>query len=185
MQSDAQGKGEITLIIGPMFSGKTTELMRNIKRNELAGRSCIVVNFAGDDRYTSSNVIQTHDGSTLCADKTENLDDSVLSKSMKYDVIGIDEGQFFPNLSEFCQQLASVHKKTVFVACLNGRFDKKPWDSVSNIIPICEHITHLKAVCKGCPYDAIYSSRIDSSDNKTIVIGNDYIAQCRKCAKSD
>ncbi|PVD38666.1 hypothetical protein C0Q70_01285 [Pomacea canaliculata] len=94
-RSDCNVKGQsghIELIIGPMFSGKTTELIRRLKRYRVAQYGCLIVKYAGDTRYTD-NGVATHDRQTLPAISTKTLA-PIFSDALTYDVIGIDEGQF-------------------------------------------------------------------------------------------
>ena len=93
------------VIFGPMFSGKSTELIRRLKRYQIARYSCLIVKYANDVRYDNES-IATHDKQTLTAVSTTRLFD--LTKNIAeetYDVIGLDEGQFFPDCVEFCEQV--------------------------------------------------------------------------------
>ena len=90
-------KGHIELIIGPMFSGKSTELMRRIKRHIIAKHDCIVVKYINDTRY-AVNEMATHDKQFLKATSSSKLED-IYESLMAHNVIGIDEGQFFPDVS--------------------------------------------------------------------------------------
>merc|ERR1712029_1099920 len=106
--------GQIQLIMGPMFSGKTTELIRRLKRYQIARYECLIVKYADDDRYDDEG-IATHDRQSLKATKAKTLMSKLRSKLDDYDVIGVDEGQFFPDLVEFCEYAAEQVKNVVSV----------------------------------------------------------------------
>jgi thymidine kinase len=105
--------------MGPMFAGKSTELLRRVNRLEISGKKCLSVKFAGDSRY-SNNSISTHDlikRMAVSCNKLEELGDMW----MDFDVIGIDEGQFFEDLVEFCQHAANKGK-IIVTSALNGMY---------------------------------------------------------------
>jgi len=106
------------LCLGPMFAGKSSELIKRIQRHEAAKESCLVVNYAADTRYCDDNCICTHDGVRMNALRCERLEDIRLT-ARDYSVIGIDEGQFFPDLSECAESLAN-EGKIVIIAALDG-----------------------------------------------------------------
>ena len=168
------------LILGPMFSGKSTELIRRLKRYQIARYSCLIVKYAKDLRYDQES-IATHDQQTLKAvvsgdklsDITVNLDD--------YDVVGIDEGQFFPDIMEYTERIANLGK-TVIVAALDGTFQRKGFTNILNLVPLAEHVVKLTAVCMNCFGEGSYTKRI-SEDTEVEVIGGaeKYMATCRRC----
>lgn len=88
-------EGSIGLVIGPMFSGKTTELFRRVRRNVAASKKCLLVKYKGDNRYTEDPVLLTHDNIHMAAKAVSALME-VSNSIWHYDVIAIDEGQFFP-----------------------------------------------------------------------------------------
>ena len=104
----------LELIIGSMYSGKSTELMRRIKRVKSIGMRCLVINHSNDTRV-DGDFVQTHDGSTLAAVKTKDL---LLVNIKPYDTIAIDEAQFFHNLRTAVMLMVETHKKHVIVALL-------------------------------------------------------------------
>ena len=171
--------GSIELIIGPMFSGKTTELIRRVRRHSLAKRKCLVIKFAADTRY-SDEQLSTHDKHMIPALKCRKLSEAVPFVS-GYDVIGVDEGQFYPDLLEFCEQQAN-NGKIVIVSALDGTFERKRFNSVVDLIPLCESVVKLSAVCTICGATASFSMRTSSDKQVEIVGGSElYTAVCRKC----
>lgn len=168
----------IELIVGPMYSGKTSELFRRLKRLKIARKSCIMIKYANDIRY-SQEYASTHDREFIPAISTLLLND-MFSEIQKYDVICIDEGQFFPDLVSFCNHLANQNKK-VIVSALDGTFQRRPFDTVANLIPHVESLTKLTAICAVCGQEASFTRRI-TNEEEVEVIGNEdkYQAVCRK-----
>ncbi|XP_069848986.1 thymidine kinase, cytosolic isoform X3 [Dipodomys merriami] len=119
--SPSKIRGQIQVILGPMFSGKSTELMRRVRRFQIAQHKCLVVKYAKDTRYSSH--FSTHDRNTMEALPACQLRD-VVQEAMTVAVVGIDEGQFFPDIVEFCETMAN-NGKTVIVAALDGTFQRK------------------------------------------------------------
>ncbi|ESO85025.1 hypothetical protein LOTGIDRAFT_236045 [Lottia gigantea] len=175
-------KGEIQIIFGPMFSGKTTELVRRLKRYQIANYNVLVIKYSKDTRY-DDNDIATHDRQTLPAVSTEKLYD-LKSKAQQFEVIGIDEGQFFPDVVKFCNEMANAGK-TVIVAALDGTFQKQGFGNTLELVPLAEHIIKLSAVCMMC-YNEAYFTKRKSNETAVEVIGgaDKYLAVCRSCHES-
>ncbi len=167
--------GEIQLIIGPMFSGKTSELIRRISRYSIAQKKCIIIKYVKDTLYPLTNEnkqLRTHDYKIHEAVSTSLLNELDKSEIIKkYDIIGIDEGQFFEDLHSFTQTMCDVYGKIVIIAALSGTFQKKPWDSISNIIPLANKISFFKAVCCRCHKDGAAFTHRRSSEKEIQVIG--------------
>jgi len=174
-------KGQIQLIFGPMFSGKSTELIRRLKRYQVAQYEVLIVKYAKDVRYDEGG-IATHCGQTLPAVSATVLEE-LTDKAEQFDVIGIDEGQFFADVVEWCETMANMGK-IVLVAALDGTFQRKPFCDILSLVPLAEEVTKLSAVCMNCFKDAAFSKRISSGDGEKVeVIGgaDKYMAVCRSC----
>ena len=175
-----QEEGKIELILGPMFSGKSTRLIEIIRKSVYQAKKSIMVKFYADKRYSEKSEVVTHD-----LIKYDSIDCKQLRESFdtlkNYDVIGIDEGQFFPDLVEVCEELALL-KKTVIVAAVNGDFRMEPFPVIARLISKCDKIKLLKAYCFHCHKDAKFSLRIVQS-NETVLIGagEAYKPACREC----
>lgn len=171
--------GQIQLIFGPMFSGKSTELIRRLKRYQVAQYEVLIVKYDKDVRYNDGG-IATHCGQTLPALATSCLTD-LTTRAENYDVIGIDEGQFFSDVVVWCEAMANKGK-IVLVAALDGTFQRKPFSNIINLVPLAEVVTKLVAVCMNCFQDAAFSKRISSEDGVEVIGGADkYMAVCRRC----
>ena len=175
-----QNEGRIELIIGPMFSGKSTRLIESIRKYTYKAKKTIMIKFHADKRYSSKSEVITHDLIKYDSIECKNLNDS-FELVKNYDVIGIDEGQFFDDLVEFCEKLAFL-KKIIIVAALNGDFRMDPFPVVSNLISKADKIKLMKAYCFNCHKDAKFSLRIVQS-NETVLIGagEAYKPACREC----
>ncbi|RLN48305.1 hypothetical protein BBJ29_001534 [Phytophthora kernoviae] len=149
-------EGNLQLIIGPMFSGKSTELIRRIRRYQHAKLECIIVKYLFDTRH-SEEMLSTHDKVLVEAMPVQTLAD-VRSCLDDYEVIGIDEGQFYPDLVEFCQDAANMGK-VVVVAALDGTFERKGFQNVIELIPSAEQVIKLNAICASCGQDAGHFSK--------------------------
>ena len=132
-----------------------------------------------DTRYSKDN-LSTHDKQEATATSAANLM-NIKEMAMLYTVIGIDEGQFFDDLVEFCELMADAGK-IIIIAALDGDFRRKPFGSVLNVIPICEGVVKLNAVCMLCFSDAAFSKRISAETEVELIGGADkYVACCREC----
>ncbi|AST09285.1 thymidine kinase [Murmansk poxvirus] len=172
-------QGNIQLILGPMFSGKSTDLIRRVKRYQIAKYDCIIIKHSNDTRYGIGNVF-THDNNSYSAVQTNKLFD-LMDMVEKFSVIGIDEGQFFQDIVEFCETMANKGK-IVIVAALDGTFQRKPFGHILDLIPLSEMVTKLTAVCMKCFKEAPFSRRIGSETEIEIIGGKDkYLSVCRKC----
>ena len=143
-----------------MFSGKSTELIRRLQRFKIARYNCLIVKYAKDKRYTEEDSIATHDKQMLQAVSATSLNELKSRYSIdEYDVIGIDEGQFFPDIVEFAEAMADIGK-TVIVAALDGTYQRKGFASILELVPLAEHVIKLTAVCMICFEDGSYTKRI-------------------------
>ncbi|KAE9004397.1 hypothetical protein PF011_g12476 [Phytophthora fragariae] len=147
-------EGCLQLIIGPMFSGKSTELIRRIHRYQHAKLECLVVKYLFDTRH-SEEMLSTHDKVFVEAMPVQTLAE-VRPFLDQFDVIGIDEGQFYPDLVDFCQDAAN-RGKVVVVAALDATFERKAFESVVELTPTAEQVIKLNAICSSCGHDAVWA----------------------------
>jgi len=167
----------ISLVCGPMFSGKTTEVIRRLERAHLAGKSVVFVRPPTDTR----NFI-TH--TRFAASWMEQVREDLASlDAMAYDVIGVDEGQFQPNLRDFCLKYSALGKH-VIVSALHATSESEMFDPIVELIPHCEEIEKLNAVCTQCGSDfGNYTYYLSGKKTAKVVVGdgNDYTALCGEC----
>lgn len=172
--------GRIELIVGPMFSGKSTELLRRIRRYTVANKKCIVIKYDKDTRYGSVDLLATHDRATIQAYPCSCLRQAnALAESAH--VIGIDEAQFFPDIVAFCEEMANKGK-IVIIAALDGTFKREAFGDILRLLPLAEHVTKLSAVCVHCHEDAAFTRRLGVETEIELIGGNEkYEAVCRVC----
>ena len=177
-----QNEGRIEVIIGPMFSGKSTRLIEIIRKYTFKAKNTIMIKFQTDKRYSDKKEVVTHDLTKYDSIECQKLNDC-FSKLINYDVIGIDEGQFFPDLVEICEKLVLL-KKIIIVAGLNSDFRMEPFPVIGKLISKADKIKLMKAYCFNCHNDAKFSLRIVES-NETVLIGagEAYKPACRICHK--
>ena len=171
---------KIQLIMGPMFSGKSTELLRRINRFKIAKKVCVLVKYINDNRYDKNNIC-THDQKKTEAFSCKTLSEIPKTVLDSADVIGIDEGQFFSDIVEF-SDLWADKGKIVIISALDGTYKKEPFPVIAKLIPKCEGITKLFAVCMLCGKDASFSKRLTTEEGDEIIGGIEkYISVCRTC----
>ncbi|XKL67139.1 hypothetical protein PGB90_010559 [Kerria lacca] len=173
-------RGQIQVIFGPMFSGKTTELIRRLKRYMFAQHRCLIIKYHKDSRY-SAECIATHDGEKLLATSCSNLYD-VINFVEDFNVIGIDEGQFFQDsIVNFSEEMANKGK-IVIVAALDATFQRTEFGKILQLVPLAESVVKLNAVCMSCFHDASFTKRISNEQEVEIIGGTDkYMSVCREC----
>jgi thymidine kinase len=171
--------GKIEIIFGPMFSGKTTELLRRINRRMFAKQKCLLIKYKFDNRYSDTEMA-THDSLKINALSCTHLEE-IKDAYKEYHVIGIDEGQFFPDIIEFSELYAN-EGKIVIIACLDGTFQRKPFGKILELIPLAEKVTKLSAVCVLCGKSGSFTQRIVANDQVELIGGTEsYRPLCRAC----
>ena len=175
----APTRGRIELILGPMFAGKSTELLRRLKRLEISGKKCVTIKYINDDRYSADN-ISTHDRQERQALACKNLND-IKEMILQHEVIGIDEGQFFSDIVEFSESAAN-QGKILIISALDGTFQRKAFGSILDLVPIAEKVKKLGAICKICSEKASFTFRTVLCNDIELIGGeNLYIPLCRHC----
>jgi len=172
--------GKIEVIIGPMYSGKTTELLRRSRRYFFSGKKCLIIKHSDDTRYDQTNIV-THDTVKCAAIKTDLLSKiEGIRDFQRVDVICIDEIQFYPDAVKMCDKWAN-EGKIVIAAGLISNFMREPFEQVSLLLAKADDISHLKAVCTNTGLDAPFTRRISNETQIKVIGGCDkYIAASRK-----
>ncbi|KAE8686664.1 Thymidine kinase [Hibiscus syriacus] len=176
--------GEVHVIVGPMFAGKTTALLRRIQAESSNGRTVAVIKSIKDTRYGLDSIV-THDGMKLPCWPLTNL--SSFRQKIgtdaydQLDVIGIDEAQFFEDLYDFCCEAADRDGKTVIVAGLDGDYLRRSFGSVLDIIPLANSVMKLTARCELCGKRAFFTLRKTDETQTELIGGADvYMPVCRQ-----
>lgn len=142
--------GRISLLLGCMFAQKTTELLRRVRRYKSIGYKVLVVNFIGDTRY-GTECIASHDKEVekaACVEKLKSVDHLV--RSGQYNVIAIDEGQFFTDLHEFVTAWADELDVHIVISGLDGTSERTAFGDMLRLIPHAEEVERLSAFCAVC-----------------------------------
>ncbi len=173
-------RGTIEVITGSMFSGKTEELIRRLRRARFAGLKVEIFKPTVDNRY-SGTMIVSHDDKSIVSTPVENAA-SILLLADNVDVVGIDEAQFFDNsVVEVCNKLADSGVRVV-VAGLDMDFMGNPFGPMPALLSIAEYITKVHAICMRCGSLAQFSHR-KSEESQVVVLGekDKYEPLCREC----
>ncbi len=177
---NAGKRGSVEVIAGSMFSGKTEELIRRLRRAMFAGLKVEIFKPSVDIRYSEDKVV-SHDEKSIMSTPVENAS-SILLLASGVEVVGIDEAQFFDNsLVEVCTMLADSGTR-VIVAGLDMDFSGKPFGPMPALMAVAEYVSKVHAICVRCGNLANYSHRKIKSD-KVVVLGEKDIYEplCRSC----
>ena len=173
-------RGSIELITGSMFSGKTEELIRRLRRAQFAGLRVEIFKPSLDTRYSETRVV-SHDEKSINSTPVDNAS-SILLLAGDVDVVGIDEAQFFDeSIADVCNSLADSGIR-VLVAGLDMDFMGKPFGPLPSLLAIAEYITKVHAICMRCGNLAQYSHR-KSNEAQVVLLGEKDIYEplCRGC----
>ncbi|MEB2776202.1 thymidine kinase [Algoriphagus sp. D3-2-R+10] len=177
-------KGQIEVICGSMFSGKTEELIRRLNRARIAKQKVEIFKPSIDKRYDDNDVVSHNDNSIRST--PVNFANDILLLSGDCDVVGIDEVQFFDEqIVPVAQKLANQGKR-VILAGLDMDFEGNPFEPMPKLMAIAEYVTKVNAICMKCGDLAAFSFRLSQAKEK-VVLGEkeSYEARCRKCFFED
>jgi len=172
--------GIIEVITGSMFSGKTEELIRRLKRARFARQKVEIFKPEVDIRYARNELV-SHDENSIPSSSVENSA-TILLLSAGVEVVGIDEAQFFDKgLVEVCSKLANQGLR-VIVAGLDMDFKGQPFGPMPGIMAIADYVTKVHAICVRCGQVAQFSHRLVSGDKQILLgEGSEYEPLCREC----
>ena len=188
----------LELIIGPMFSGKTSYLLDVYKKCKLCNIPIAVINHSSDNRYTDNNsLLSTHDKTMVPCILTktltdlwnyDSLDENYSDRSdchmllRNANVILINEGQFFEDLYP-CVLDMLREKKQVYICGLDGDFQRQKFGAILDLIPMCDKVTKLNSLCGICKNGTpgIFSKRISNEKEQFLIGSDNYIPVCRNC----
>ena len=183
MDSNKIGNGSISIIIGCMFSGKSTEIIRLIKRYQnIPSKRLLIINHSSDIRYGES-VISTHNREQISCKSLSCL--NIIKETDDYknsNVIFIEEGQFFEDLYDFSINAADNDNKEVIISGLDGDFKRECFGDICRLIPHAENIKKLNALCAKCQDGTVanFTKRIVSNSDQTLIGSSEsYIPVCR------
>src|SRR5580700_10003230 len=173
--------GWIEVIVGPMFSGKSEELIRRLRRAEIARQRVQIFKPAIDERYSATEIV-SHSGLGIRSDNISKATEILEKLDPRTEVIGIDEAQFLGEpLVEEATRLANMGKR-VIIAGLDTDYLGRPFVPMPTLLAIAEEITKLLAICMRCGNPAVHTQRLVASEDLIVVgAGGMYEARCRRC----
>lgn len=181
MSLPSTNAGYLELIVGPMFSGKTTRLIEHYKAYKFIGKKIVVINYELDVRY-SNVALSSHDRIEIPCIFSKTLDYSLWQDA---DIILINEGQFFEDLMTSVLTMIEVHNKRVYVCGLDGDFKRQRFGGMLDLIPYCDRVEKLNAFCSLCRDGtlAIFSHRVSGEATQIVIGADNYMPLCRGCYK--
>ncbi len=173
--------GWIEVIVGSMFSGKSEELIRRLRRAQIARQRVQIFKPAVDTRYGDDHIV-SHSELRIPSEQAASSADLLARVKPETEVVGIDEGQFFDtDLPAVCAELAS-HGVRVIVAGLDQDYLGKPFEPMPQLLAVAEYITKTRAICMVCGNPANHTQRlVHSSDRVLLGATGTYEARCRHC----
>ena len=184
-----KNEGYLEIILGPMFSGKTTRLLEVYNHYSYINKNVAVLNYAEDKRYHES-MLSTHDHKMIPCIMTLDLNDVWKNeKNIHYrelhnaDVVLINEGQFFKHLKEVVLDMVEREYKTVYICGLDGDFKRQKFGEILDLVPYCDIVTKLKSLCSVCKNGkrALFSHRVTEDTNQISIGSSNYKPLCRSC----
>jgi thymidine kinase len=185
-QSRIHPDGYLKIVVGCMFSGKTTYIIRELNKWKSIGKKVIVINYSADHRYTDEDKVVSHDRCSVDCVMIDSFTSDINNQIQDYDVVLVNEGQFFKNLNQNVRKWCDDMKKIVIVNSLDGDYRREEFGEILKLIPNCDEIIKLKALCTKCSdgTDAIFTWKLCNNNPNTddiIDIGVDkYVPLCRK-----
>lgn len=175
----------LELFVGCMYAGKTGKLVDIYRQSLFCNLKTMVINYDGDKRYSQTE-LSTHDKIMIPCVQTETLESLYIDykdKIAETDVILINEGQFFPDLYSWVSHLIDNSKKRIYICGLDGDFERNKFGQILDLIPLCDKITKLTALCSICKdgTPAIHSFRRTAESGQLVIGSDNYIPLCRKC----
>ena len=181
---NTSNRAYLEIILGPMFSGKTSKLVQVYKQCQICNIPVLTINHSNDlERNSTAQMLENHDNIQIPCISVELLSSVPQEKIYQSMVILINEGQFFQDLYLFVVKMLEQNKQ-VYVAGLDGDFQRNMFGSILQLIPVCDKVDKLTSLCGICKDGTrgIFSRRITSETVQTLVGGSaNYIPVCRSC----
>lgn len=185
-QTITMSRAYLEIILGPMFSGKTSKLTEIYKQCMFCSIPVAVINYALDTRYHDT-MMSTHDKHMIPCIQSMSLAPmwETNAQVRGADVILINEGQFFEDLYPAVESMLKAGKK-IYISGLDGDFQRKKFGQILDLIPLCDKITKLTSLCSICKTGepGIFSMRLTSETQQTLIGSDNYAPVCRTCYKS-
>jgi len=172
-----------------MFSGKTSRLIQIYKSHSYIGKKIAVINHTSDTRYTDT-MLSTHDKTMIPCIFISDLKEAWLDPHSPFynqlrdsDTILINEAQFFSNLKDIVLEMVEKYGKHIVICGLDGDFKRNPFGEILSLIPYCDSVEKLSALCAKCRdgTPGIFSNRISLEEDQVVVGSDNYQPLCRNC----
>ena len=182
-------EGYLELILGPMFSGKTTQIIQIHNNYSYIGKKVVVINFSEDKRYHDT-MLSTHDRKMIPCILSDDLVDNWSNTLNPHyrdlneaDVILINEGQFFKGLKDVVLDMIEKQGKIVYICGLDGDFKRQKFGELLDLIPYCDKVTKLTSLCSVCRNGkkGLFSCRVTKETAQVVIGSYNYKPLCRSC----
>lgn len=182
--------GYLELILGSMFSGKTSYLLEVYKKCMFCNIPVAVINYAADNRYTTDAMLSTHDKQMIPCILASTIGEAVANNTemiRRAETILINEGQFFADIEHEVKRLVEDEKKRVYICGLDGDFERKPLGTLLQLIPFSDNVLKLKSLCSLCRdgTPGVFSFRTTNEKNQVVIGSSNYIPLCRGCYENE
>ena len=173
--------GSIKLILGCMYSGKTSELIKEKDRWESIGVNILIINFAGDNRYGDDEFMYSHTNRKAKCVKVNTLDEVDQTLINDSQIILINEGQFFCDLKRYVIEWCEKYKKHIVVAGLDGDFRREKFGQMLDLITYSNNVVKMTALCALCKNgtEGLFSWRLSDEIEQTVIGASNYVPVCR------
>jgi len=175
--------GWLELAIGPMFASKSSWLIGLYNQYKVYTDNILVINYIADNRYGENSItLSTHDHATIPCIQTEKLCELDIPDTI--DVILVNEGQFFDDIIEWTKKMVDEKHKKVYICGLDGDYKRNKFGSLIDLIPYCDKVSKLTALCGICKdgTKAIFTLRTSNNTEQVLIGEKDhYLPVCRKC----
>ena len=176
--------GYLEIIIGPMFSGKTSRLLKDYRLYKACDISCCVINYDEDKRYHNT-MLSTHNKVMIPAHSVHSLKEILNNQNVLHNnkVFFINEAQFFEDICPSVYDLVEKYNKTVYIYGLDGDFKREKFGNILDLIPFADTVTKQSALCKVCKNGkkGIFTLRTTKEKEQKVIGIDNYIPVCRKC----
>jgi len=181
--------GYLGIILGPMFSGKTSRLIQIYKTHSYIGKKIAVINHSSDTRYTDT-MLSTHDKLMIPCLFISDVKEAWLNPNSPFynqlresDTILVNEAQFFTDLKQIVLEMVEKMNKHVVICGLDGDFKRNPFGEILSLVPYCDSVEKLTSLCAQCRdgTPGVFSNRISNEEHQVVVGSDNYQPLCRKC----
>jgi thymidine kinase len=181
-ETNMSKSGYLKIILGCMYSGKTSKLISIYNHNLIAEIPTCVINYIDDTRY-HDNHLSTHDKIMVPCTQVKRLCDIFEKDNIveTVDAFIINEGQFFEDLYDVVKLLVNKYGKSVYVCGLDGDYKMERFGQILDLIPLCDSVEKLRAICTTCKKPAAFTKRLTNETQQKVIGSNNYLPVCRSC----